>query len=76
LHNLQALTQLEYPLLIGTSRKSFLRKIISSSRMADTKDRIWSTAATLASAVLQGAHIVRVHDVAEMRTFVDALDAL
>src|SRR5436309_15083505 len=57
LHNLETLSQLEYPLLIGTSRKSFLRIIV--------KDRLWGTAATIASAVMHGAHIVRVHDVAE-----------
>jgi dihydropteroate synthase len=68
LHNLRALSPLEYPLLIGTSRKSFLRRIASNG--------IWGTAATVASAIFSGAHIVRVHDVAEMRTFVDALDAL
>ena len=68
LRNLEGLTPLEYPLLIGTSRKSFLRTIV--------RDRLWSTAATVASAVLRGAHIVRVHDVAEMRTLVDTLDAL
>lgn len=68
LRNLQALSQLEYPLLVGTSRKSFLRIIV--------KDRLWGTAATVASAVMHGAHIVRVHDVAEMRSLVDVLDAL
>jgi dihydropteroate synthase len=77
LHNLQVLSQLEYPLLIGTSRKSFLRKIaVSGSSGADINDRLWSTAATVAAAVLRGAHIVRVHDVTAMRPFVDALDAL
>lgn len=76
LHNLQALSRLEYPLLVGTSRKSFLRKIVSNGPLSDTKDRLWGTAATIASALHHGAHIVRVHDIAEMRTFVDALDAL
>jgi dihydropteroate synthase len=76
LRNLQALSQLEYPLLIGTSRKSFLRKIVSDGPMVEAKDRLWGTAVTIARAILAGAHIVRVHDVAEMRTFVDALDAL
>ena len=76
MRNLQALSQLEYPLLIGTSRKSFLRKIVSNGPMVEAKDRLWGTAATMARAILDGAHIVRVHDVAEMRSFVDALDAL
>ena len=67
LRNLQALSQLEYPLLIGTSRKSFLRRIVSNGPMVEAKDRLWGTAATIARAIFDGAHIVRVHDVAEMR---------
>jgi dihydropteroate synthase len=76
LRNLQALSQLEYPLLIGTSRKSFLRRIVSTGTMMEAEDRLWGTAATTARAIMDGAHIVRVHDIAEMRIFVDTLDAL
>jgi dihydropteroate synthase len=76
LRNLQALSQLEYPLLIGTSRKSFLHRIVSNGPMVEAKDRLWGTAATIARAIFDGAHIVRVHDVAEMRIFVDTLDAM
>lgn len=76
LRNLQAFSQLEYPVLIGTSRKSFLRRIVSNGPTVESKDRLWGTAATIARAVFDGAHIVRVHDVAEMRIFVDTLDAL
>lgn len=76
LRNLQALSQLEYPLLIGTSRKSFLRRIVSNGPMVEAKDRLWGTAATIARAVFGGAHIVRVHDISEMRIFVDTLDAM
>jgi dihydropteroate synthase len=76
LRNLQALSQLEYPLLIGTSRKSFLHRIVSNCPMVEAKNRLWGTAATIARAIFDGAHIVRVHDVAEMRIFVDTLDAM
>jgi dihydropteroate synthase len=82
LRNLPALSPLEYPLLIGTSRKSFLRTIVAGGRTPgaaaepNSNDRLWATAATVASAILHGAHIVRVHDVPEMRTFVDSIDAL
>jgi dihydropteroate synthase len=76
LRNLPALSQLEYPVLIGTSRKSFLRRIVSNGPTVESKDRLWGTAATTARAIFDGAHIVRVHDVAEMRVFVDTLDAL
>jgi dihydropteroate synthase len=76
LRSLEALSQLEYPLLVGTSRKSFLRRIVSNGPMVEAEDRLWGTAATTARAIFDGAHIVRVHDVAEMRIFVDTLDAL
>jgi dihydropteroate synthase len=75
LRNLEALVPLECPVLIGTSRKSFIRKIagITDDRPYDAR---WGTAATVAAAVMKGAHIVRVHDVQETRTLVDVLDAI
>ena len=75
LRNLESLSPLECALLVGTSRKSFIRRIARIEPDAPY-DAVWSTAATVASAVLQGAHIVRVHDVREMRTLVDVLDAI
>lgn len=52
-----------FPLLVGTSRKSFLGTAL---KQGSGGDRIWGTAATIAASILQGAHVVRVHDVAEM----------
>ena len=72
LGNLEALAPLQYPLLVGTSRKSFIRRIIPDNPDA----RLWGTAATVVAAVMQGAHIVRVHDVREMRPLVDMTDAI
>jgi dihydropteroate synthase len=68
LARLPELARLGYPLLVGTSRKSFIGKLLerNESRAAAGTDRIWGTAATVAASILQGAHIVRVHDVAEM----------
>jgi len=76
LRHLRAFTPLEYPLLIGTSRKSFLRKLVFGGSLTDTESVRWGTAASVAVAIANGAHIVRVHDVAEMRHFVNMLDAL
>ena len=75
LRNVGVLSPLECPVLVGTSRKSFIRKIagIASERPYDAR---WGTAATVAVARIQGAHIVRVHDVQEMRTLVDVLDSI
>lgn len=55
------------PILIGTSRKSFLGRLLHGAPAAE---RLHATTATLVAAVLKGAHIVRVHDV---RSAVEAL---
>jgi dihydropteroate synthase len=54
---------LERPILVGPSRKSFMGAALDN-RPAPERD--WGTAAAVAAAVLAGAHIVRVHAVAEM----------
>lgn len=54
---------LDRPVLVGPSRKSFLTEAVGG-RPAPQRD--WGTAAAVAAAVLGGAHIVRVHAVAEM----------
>jgi len=55
----------DYPLLIGTSRKSFIGKILAddSGAPAPASERLYGTMATITAAVLKGANIVRVHDV-------------
>jgi dihydropteroate synthase len=64
---------LERPVLIGPSRKSFLQAA-AGERPAIERD--WATAAAVAAAVLQGAHIVRVHAVAEMVQVVRVAEAI
>ena len=54
---------LDRPVLVGPSRKSFMREALGG-RAAPERD--WGTAAAVTAAVLAGAHIVRVHAVAEM----------
>ena len=61
LHELAA--AVDRPLLIGPSRKSFMREALDD-RPAPARD--WGTAAAVTAAVLAGAHIVRVHAVGEM----------
>jgi dihydropteroate synthase len=55
----------DYPLLIGTSRKSFIGRILAgdSGAPAPAEDRLHGTLATITAAILKGVHIVRVHDV-------------
>ena len=63
LARLPELVALDRPVLVGPSRKSFLREALQD-RPAPERD--WGTAAAVTAAVLGGAHIVRVHAVAEM----------
>lgn len=78
-HNLEILRRLReikalgFPVLIGTSRKSFIGKILGIEIPAE---RVWGTAATVAIAIANGADIVRVHDVREMAQVVRMADAI
>jgi dihydropteroate synthase len=80
LRNLPALTELSKPILVGTSRKSFLGRILSGTapRYAgnEEEERLLGTASSVACAVLLGASVVRVHDVREMRQAVAVADAI
>jgi dihydropteroate synthase len=78
LARLPELARLGYPLLLGTSRKSFIGAILEKSKLCagSGAERIWGTAATVAASILQGAHIVRVHDVAEMAQVARVCDAV
>jgi dihydropteroate synthase len=55
-----------HPILVGPSRKSFIAKVVGDAE----RDRTFGTAAAVAVSVLNGASIVRVHDVAAMRDVV------
>jgi dihydropteroate synthase len=67
LKKLPQLAKLGYPLLVGTSRKGFLGATLArNGKLASPEERIWGTAATVTASILNGAHIVRVHDVNEM----------
>ena len=77
LQKLQQLARLGYPLLVGTSRKGFLGATLArDGRPAPPEERIWGTAATVTASILHGAHIVRVHDVAEMVRVARVADCL
>jgi dihydropteroate synthase len=54
---------LDRPVLVGPSRKSFMREALNGRA---APDRDWGTAAAVTAAILNGAHLVRVHAVAEM----------
>ena len=73
IQRLPELAKLGFPLMLGTSRKSFLGTALNHG---DGQDRVWGTAATVAAGILQGAHIVRVHDVADMAQVARMADVL
>jgi len=73
LADLARLAQLGRPLLVGPSRKSFLT---DGQAPLPPADRDWGTAAAVTVAVMGGAHIVRVHNVAAMVQAVRVADAL
>ena len=63
----------EFPLLIGTSRKSFIGKLLDG---APADERLYGTVASIAASVLKGAHIVRVHDVKAAVEAIKVADAV
>lgn len=67
LQELQSFNDLGYPLLLGTSRKGFIGRILHR----DVHDRLYGTAATMAFGLMQGAAVFRVHDVRAMRDLLD-----
>jgi dihydropteroate synthase len=77
LQKLSQLAKLGYPLLVGTSRKGFLGATLArDGNPAPPEERIWGTAATVTASILNGAHIIRVHDVAEMVQVARVADCL
>lgn len=80
INNLNAFHSLDVPILIGPSRKAFIRKTLSidnekdlapDSPMVET-----GTQATIAASILNGAHIVRVHDVVNTKITATIVDAV
>ncbi len=73
LQELARFKSLNCPILVGTSRKSFIGNILNQT---DPTKRVWGTAATCCAAIANGANILRVHDVAEMHDVVRVADAI
>jgi dihydropteroate synthase len=72
IRSLERLSASGFPLLLGTSRKSFIGAVLNKP----PEKRIWGTAATVAASIIHGAHIVRVHDVGAMREVAAMTDAI
>ncbi len=77
LARLPELAKIGYPLLVGTSRKGFLGATLApNGKPLPSEKRLWGTAASVAASILNGVHIVRVHDVEEMVQVVRVTDCV
>ena len=72
INRLDRFESLGIPIMVGTSRKSFIGRLTGRPE----GERIFGTAASVASAIIKGAHMVRVHDVKEMVEIVRVTDAI
>jgi dihydropteroate synthase len=72
INHLKRFGSFDLPLMIGTSRKSFIGRLTGRRE----QERVFGTAASVAAAIIRGAHIVRVHDVKEMIEVARVTDAL
>ncbi len=72
IRRLSELKELDLPILIGTSRKSFIGKTLD----LDVNERLEGTLATITMSIINGADIVRVHEVKEVRRAARMTDAI
>ena len=70
--HLDSLTTLGQPILLGSSRKSFIGAVLDK----EVTEREPGTWATVCASIFKGAHIVRVHEVATCRQIADMMDAI
>jgi dihydropteroate synthase len=76
LKRLKELKDLGFPVLVGASRKTFIGNICREDEQLAVDDRLEGSLAAVCVAILNGADIVRVHDVKETRRCVDLLDCI
>lgn len=72
INRLDQLVAMKYPLMLGTSRKGFIGRVLNTT----VEDRVEGTAASVAIGVLRGAKILRVHDVKFMARIIAMTDAI
>lgn len=72
MYHLEEVVAMGYPLLLGTSRKSMIGKVLD----LPSEERLEGTASTLAYGITKGADIVRVHDIKYMKRVVNMTDAM
>ncbi len=80
INHLDKITDLGYPVLMGPSRKSFIQNILSKNNENPIGPNHikaeYGTLAAVAASILNGSHIVRVHDVEKLKSFTAIIDAI
>jgi dihydropteroate synthase len=76
LKHLSKLRDLGFPILVGASRKTFIGNVCRKSKPLPVSERLEGSLAAACLAVINGADIVRVHDVKETRRCVDLVDCV
>ncbi|HLG27687.1 MAG TPA: dihydropteroate synthase, partial [Paenisporosarcina sp.] len=72
MQHLQDVVEMGYPVLLGTSRKSTIGKVLN----LPVEERLEGTAATVSFGIMHGCHMMRVHDVKEIVRTVRMMDVL
>ena len=72
LNRLNRFRRLNVPILVGPSRKSFIGQTLGR----DVKERVMGTAASVATSIQNGAHLIRVHDVRAMKNVARMTDSI
>jgi len=76
LRRLSKLKDLSFPIMVGASRKTFIGNICGGDKPLPVSDRLEGSLAAACIAIINGADIVRVHDVKETRRCVDIVDCI
>lgn len=76
LHRLSELNKLGYPVMVGASRKTFIGNICGKDKPLPASERLEGSLAAAALAVVNGADILRVHDVKETKRCIDLVDSI
>ncbi len=72
INQLPLLGKMGFPVLLGPSRKSFIGHVLN----VPVQGRLMGTAAAVSAGIMQGAHVVRVHDVKQMKEVASLTDAI
>lgn len=72
MQHLKDLVEMGYPVLLATSRKTMIGKVLN----LPVEERLEGTAATVSFGIMQGCHMVRVHDVKEIARTVRMMDVM